>query len=110
MISKDTIRAYALTHSAIEVLEECGCTDYTVDCDYTDLVGGRQKEAALLANCTDGANNDRVQGWTEYVAALVAKAVTNCPDCNALCVGPVPPYCPIHDGNYSDFLVSCNCD
>ena len=43
-------------------------------------------------------------------AQLNAALVVECPACNAPCNGPVPPYCPEHDGNYSDFLVSCNCD
>jgi len=33
-----------------------------------------------------------------------------CPACNAPCDGPVPPYCPEHDGNYSAFLALNNCD
>jgi hypothetical protein len=34
----------------------------------------------------------------------------DCPACSAPCDGPVPPYCPEHDGSYSDFLAFNNCD
>jgi hypothetical protein len=30
--------------------------------------------------------------------------------CDAECNGPVPNYCPVHDGNYSSFLAANNCD
>lgn len=31
-----------------------------------------ETEASLLARCLDGADADRVQGWTDYVTAVVA--------------------------------------
>jgi hypothetical protein len=30
--------------------------------------------------------------------------------CDAPCNGPVPPYCPLHDGDYSSWLASNNID
>lgn len=69
MISRNTVTAYNLTTAAVEVLEETGCTDATVDADFAALVGDG---AALLESCLDGADDDRVAGWTEYVEALAA--------------------------------------
>ena len=33
-----------------------------------------------------------------------------CSACDGPCDGPVPPYCPEHDGDYSAFLALHNCD
>jgi hypothetical protein len=68
MISKNTIRSYRLTTTAVEVLEAAGCTDATVDADFEAVTGDG---AALLDNCTEGAEEASVSGWTEYVACLV---------------------------------------
>lgn len=35
---------------------------------------GADTRADLLARCLDGADADRIQGWTEYVDAVVAAA------------------------------------
>lgn len=69
MISKETIRAYRLTNAAVEVLEESGCNNATVDADFCAIVGDG---SALLDSCLDGADSDRRQGWREYVSCLVA--------------------------------------
>jgi hypothetical protein len=69
MISQATIRSYSLTTAAVECLEEVGLTDSEVDADFQAVVGDG---SALLTSCLEGADEDRVQGWTEYVASLVA--------------------------------------
>jgi hypothetical protein len=69
MISKETIRAYRLTNAALEVLEEAGVSDAGIDEDFVNLVGDG---TALLDSCLNGADDDRVEGWREYVACLVA--------------------------------------
>lgn len=69
MISKNTIRAYRLTNAAVEVLEAAGCTDATVDEDYVALA---DNGAGLFDNCTEGAEEDSVAGWRDYVDCLVA--------------------------------------
>jgi hypothetical protein len=69
VISKETIRAYRLTDAAVEVLEESGYSNTMVDADFCALVGDGY---ALLVSCLDGADSDRRQGWTDYVACLVA--------------------------------------
>lgn len=69
MISKETIRAYRLTNAAVEVLEAAGCNNATVDADFCAIVGDG---SALLDSCLDGADDDSVDGWREYISCLVA--------------------------------------
>ena len=69
MISKETIRAYRLTNAAVEVLEAAGCSNDTVDADYISI---DDNGAGLFDNCTEGAEEDSVAGWREYVDCLVA--------------------------------------
>jgi hypothetical protein len=69
MLNKETIRAYRLTTAVVEVLEEAGVSDAGVDEDFVSLVGDG---AALLDKCLNGADDDRVEGWRQYVACLVA--------------------------------------
>lgn len=49
-------------------------TSTDVDADIAALRNGTHTEESLLAHCLDGADDDRVQGWNEYVAAVVAAA------------------------------------
>ena len=70
MISKDTIRAFDLSSSAVEVLEEAGCSDATVEADFA-YVDVSDNGAALLRDCLAEADDDRVQGWKEYVLSMV---------------------------------------
>lgn len=59
----------ALTPAALANLEETG-TDWRED--MAALRCGGTTEEALLEHCLDGADEDRVEGWREYVSALVA--------------------------------------
>jgi len=72
-ISKTTIAAYNLSTAAVEALEEAGISDAGVDEDFTH-VDAADDGAALLRACLTGADDDRIQGWTDYVSALVAVA------------------------------------
>jgi len=51
-------------------------------------------------------------GWkdTAESARSAIAAATKCPACNAAPNGPVPAYCPEHDGDYSAWLVANNID
>lgn len=49
-------------------------TDADWQRDLADLISGKTTPAALLAHCLDGADDDRVGGWEEYVATLEANA------------------------------------
>jgi hypothetical protein len=40
--------------------------------DLGALRGGKHSAESLLAHCLEGAEDDRVQGWRDYVAALIA--------------------------------------
>lgn len=59
----------SLTPAALANLAETG-TDYRRD--LAALRSGATTEEALLEHCLDGADDDRVEGWREYVSALVA--------------------------------------
>ncbi len=67
-----------LTREAYLCLEEAGAdVRDSVERDRRALRDGKQTEAGLLAHCLDGAEPDRVQGWTEYVATIVLAADRN---------------------------------
>jgi hypothetical protein len=55
------------TKLALENLQETG-VDYTDDLH--DLRTGQVSVSELLAKCLDGADDDRVTGWQEYVETL----------------------------------------
>lgn len=57
----------ALSPAAAACVEEAGVD---VDADVAALRDGRTTPAALLRACLDGADDARVQGWREYVAAV----------------------------------------
>ena len=38
--------------------------------DLSDIVSGETTAGELLAQCLDGADSDRAQGWHDYVDAL----------------------------------------
>ena len=57
---------------AIELITETGADPAT---DVRALRTGAHTRASMLAYCLDGAEGDRVDGWTEYVEAVVAVAI-----------------------------------
>ena len=48
-------------------------TSADVEADLAALRSGQHNESSLLAFCLDGAAEDRVAGWRDYVATLVAE-------------------------------------
>lgn len=76
MITAETIRRFSLTPAAVAALEEAGMTDALVEADLHALTSPDVDcdAAALLAVCLDGADDDRVQGWRDYVNALAVVA------------------------------------
>lgn len=62
------------TSEAMAVAEETGLDMDEIASDIGRVRDGRDTRADLLARCLDGADADRVQGWTEYVDAVVAAA------------------------------------
>ena len=59
----------SFTKAACESIEETGIDPAD---DVERLLDGRVTIEALLAECLDGAEDDRVQGWREYVRTLEA--------------------------------------
>lgn len=72
--------------------------------------------AALCRDNTQGDPSRLIEAKAELfdaaqeAAAAIAKAIGECPACNAPPNGPIPAYCPEHDGDYSAWLVSNNID
>jgi uncharacterized protein (DUF1786 family) len=62
------------TPAAMEVAEETGLRHAEVADEIERVRNGELTREALLARCLDGADEDRVAGWTEYVDAVVAAA------------------------------------
>lgn len=62
------------TSEAMAVAEETGLRHGEVADDIEHVRDGSVDREALLARCLDGADADRVQGWTEYVDAVVTAA------------------------------------
>lgn len=58
-----------LTTAAQENIDETGCDPAA---DLAALRTGEHTRESLLAHCLDGADDNRVQGWEEYVDALCA--------------------------------------
>ena len=50
-------------------IDETGCDP---NADLVALRTGEHTRESLLAHCLDGADDDRVRGWEEYVDALCA--------------------------------------
>jgi hypothetical protein len=59
-----------LTRVALLNVEETGINPSE---DLESLLAGETAES-LLARCLDGADEDRVQGWREYVETLESEA------------------------------------
>lgn len=66
-----TIQGVSFTCAAASNIEETGCD---VEGDLYELRTGKTTRERLLAACLDGADTDHVQGWRDYVAAIVAFA------------------------------------
>jgi hypothetical protein len=82
------------TYAAIENIEETGA-DWSHDLDR--LREGETTPEALLDFCLDGAGEDRVQGWRDYVDGLVAIIPVHDPEEEEACRGDW-----IHDSQRDD--------
>jgi hypothetical protein len=60
-----------MTAAAAECVRETGAD---VAADVASLRSGEHTAESLLVYCLDGADDDRADGWREYVAAVVAVA------------------------------------
>ena len=63
------MKTLKITAAAQQNIDETG-TDPMDDIDA--IRSGEHTAASLLADCLDGADEDRVTGWHEYVAAIIA--------------------------------------
>lgn len=68
--SKEDASGY-LSRTAAENVIETGCD---IDADIAALRSGAHTEATLLAHCLDGADDDRKEGWRDYVRAIACAA------------------------------------
>ena len=59
------------TPAAHEASAETGAN---VEADLQRVLGGGCSRAQLLAHCIDGSDDDRLEGWTDYVDAIFAQA------------------------------------
>ena len=59
-----------MTRAALENLAEVGTVNPLSD--VAEVQEGRHDRTSLLAACFDGAEEDRAQGWRDYVDAVIA--------------------------------------
>jgi hypothetical protein len=65
------MRSLGLGRAALENVMETGCDPAA---DIAALRHGRHTEESLLSHCLDGADEDREDGWREYVQAIAVAA------------------------------------
>ena len=65
------VREPEFTRAAQENMDEAG-VDATHD--LSEIAAGLWSPESLLEHCLEGADEDREQGWREYVSALFAAA------------------------------------
>lgn len=66
-----TIQGVQMSKAAAENVVETGAD---VQADVAAMRTGAHTRASLLAYCLDGAEDDRADGWREYVSAVVLAA------------------------------------
>lgn len=62
------------SNAALDNINETGLDTAEMAEDVGQLLRGEVLEAQLLARCLDGADEDREQGWRDYVATIVGAA------------------------------------
>lgn len=67
--------AIKFTNAALENTQETGTDADAIEADIAALCAGSHTRASLLELCLDGADEDRRQGWEDYVAALCDEAL-----------------------------------
>lgn len=70
-MANDNVAQFGFSIAALENAQETGCDPAD---DLTALLRGDRSRESLLAHCLEGADADRVDGWNEYVDALVVAA------------------------------------
>jgi hypothetical protein len=76
------IAGVELSRAAAECIEQMAAPAAAVAADLDALRSGKRTAETLLAHCLDGADEDREEGWREYVDALV-DAVSSCASCGS---------------------------
>ena len=61
------------SRAALENIEETGVDPLA---DAADLRSGAHTSESLLAQCLRGADDDRAEGWHDYVSALAAEVTS----------------------------------
>jgi hypothetical protein len=74
MTTKNTIAGITFTDAALRNIEEAGLSATTVAGDVLALRARGMTAAELLNECLNGADDDRVRGWHDYVAAVADAA------------------------------------
>lgn len=84
------------------------------------LIAAAPELLAALIGCLPTLEDRAGQLGVDSVPLVAARAAIShvegdvmgagCPACDAVSNGPVPAYCPEHDGDYSSFLAMHNCD
>jgi hypothetical protein len=64
------------TDAANENIRECGLTGEDFERDVSKVRSGRLSREDLLLACLEGADDDRAQGWRDYVSAVVEAATS----------------------------------
>lgn len=65
------IEGVKLSFAAAQNVEETGCSPRE---DIAALQAGTLTRETLLAHCLDGADDNRVQGWRDYVEDIAIAA------------------------------------
>ena len=71
---EDLLDNINLTAAALANLEELGLDDDDIRADVDALRTGKRTRDAFLAECLDGADEDREEGWRDYVSAVASAA------------------------------------
>jgi hypothetical protein len=63
----ETVYNFEFSHEALQNIDECDVNPFD---DLAKIRDGRLNREALLIACLDGADDDRVQGWRDYVGEI----------------------------------------
>jgi hypothetical protein len=63
----NAVDSFEFSQAALENIEETDCDALE---DLAKICDGRLNSETLLLACLDGADDDRVQGWRDYVVEI----------------------------------------
>ena len=63
-----------LTDAALENMAEVGIDSLSADADVQAIANGTMTRDELFETCVNGADEDRIPGWSDYVAAVCGAA------------------------------------